>query len=156
MGLEGWWQGGGGELKRACESVFVRRAFCFQAVDTEGTTSHMHTHTHTTTTHRIDTQSTGFPEPVVVLLRGASGDEEVGAAGANLQGVVLTQDLPHLSHLGECGELVSGGGGRRVGRVRGSGGVVLTQGLPHLSHFICQPTPNPDYPTTGFKYQRIA
>jgi phosphoglucan,water dikinase len=42
-----------------------------------------------------------FNEPVVVLLRGASGDEEVAAAGANLKGVVLTQDLPHLSHLGE-------------------------------------------------------
>lgn len=42
-----------------------------------------------------------FKEPVVVLLRSASGDEEVAAAGANLKGVVLTQDLPHLSHLGE-------------------------------------------------------
>lgn len=42
----------------------------------------------------------GFNEPVVVLLRSASGDEEVAAAGANLKGVVLTQDLPHLSHLG--------------------------------------------------------
>jgi phosphoglucan,water dikinase len=38
---------------------------------------------------------------VVVLLRSASGDEEVGAAGNNLKGVVLTQDLPHLSHLGK-------------------------------------------------------
>lgn len=43
---------------------------------------------------------TGFNEPVVVLLRSASGDEEVAAAGANLKGVLLTQDLPHLSHLG--------------------------------------------------------
>uniref|UniRef100_A0A383WH22 CBM20 domain-containing protein n=1 Tax=Tetradesmus obliquus TaxID=3088 RepID=A0A383WH22_TETOB len=42
----------------------------------------------------------GFNEPVVVLLRSASGDEEVGASGNALQGVVLTQDLPHLSHLG--------------------------------------------------------
>jgi phosphoglucan,water dikinase len=42
-----------------------------------------------------------YDEPVVVLLRSASGDEEVSAAGHQLQGVVLTQDLPHLSHLGE-------------------------------------------------------
>ncbi|KAF6253313.1 pyruvate phosphate dikinase [Scenedesmus sp. NREL 46B-D3] len=41
-----------------------------------------------------------FDEPVVVLLRSASGDEEVSASGHQLQGVVLTQDLPHLSHLG--------------------------------------------------------
>jgi phosphoglucan,water dikinase len=38
---------------------------------------------------------------VIVLLREASGDEEVAAAGRNLRGMVLTQDLPHLSHLGE-------------------------------------------------------
>lgn len=31
----------------------------------------------------------------------ADGDEEVGAAGPCVAGVVLTQDLPHLSHLGE-------------------------------------------------------
>jgi hypothetical protein len=43
----------------------------------------------------------GLSEPVVVLLRGADGDEEVAAAGAALKGVVLTQELPHLSHLGE-------------------------------------------------------
>jgi hypothetical protein len=43
----------------------------------------------------------GFNEPVVVLLRSASGDEEVSAAGSNLKGVMLTQDLPHLSHLGK-------------------------------------------------------
>jgi phosphoglucan,water dikinase len=48
-----------------------------------------------------------FNEPVVVLLRSASGDEEVAAAGQQLQGVVLTQDLPHLSHLGK---LYSDGG----------------------------------------------
>lgn len=46
---------------------------------------------------------TGLKESVIVLLRSASGDEEVGAAGANLKGVVLTQDLPHLSHLGKWG-----------------------------------------------------
>jgi hypothetical protein len=33
-------------------------------------------------------------------VRGASGDEEVGSLGSRLAGVVLAQDLPHLSHLG--------------------------------------------------------
>lgn len=42
-----------------------------------------------------------FQEPVVVLLRQASGDEEVAAAGKMLKGVVLAQELPHLSHLGK-------------------------------------------------------
>eukprot|EP00878_Enallax_costatus_P003846 GHUV01004062.1.p1 GENE.GHUV01004062.1~~GHUV01004062.1.p1 ORF type:complete len:1053 (+),score=249.89 GHUV01004062.1:1558-4716(+) len=42
----------------------------------------------------------GFHEPVVVLLKSASGDEEVAAAGRMLKGVVLAQELPHLSHLG--------------------------------------------------------
>jgi phosphoglucan, water dikinase len=40
-------------------------------------------------------------EPVVLLLRGADGDEEVAAAGRCVRGIVLTQELPHLSHLGE-------------------------------------------------------
>jgi hypothetical protein len=47
-----------------------------------------------------------YDEPVVVLLRSANGDEEVSAAGHQLQGVVLTQDLPHLSHLGELKKLL--------------------------------------------------
>lgn len=43
----------------------------------------------------------GSDDPVVLLVRNASGDEEVGAAGANLKGVILCHSLPHLSHLGE-------------------------------------------------------
>lgn len=42
----------------------------------------------------------GTDDPVVLLVHSASGDEEVGAAGANLKGVILRQSLPHLSHLG--------------------------------------------------------
>lgn len=40
--------------------------------------------------------------PVVLLLREADGDEEVAAAGRCVRGIVLTQELPHLSHLGGC------------------------------------------------------
>ncbi len=40
-------------------------------------------------------------QPVVLLLREADGDEEVGAAGPCVKGIILTQELPHLSHLGE-------------------------------------------------------
>lgn len=39
-------------------------------------------------------------EPAVVVVRNASGDEEVGSAGPNLKAVVLCHSLPHLSHLG--------------------------------------------------------
>ena len=39
-------------------------------------------------------------EPVVLLVKQASGDEEVGACGVNLRGVILCHGLPHLSHLG--------------------------------------------------------
>ena len=39
--------------------------------------------------------------PVVLLVKRASGDEEVGALGVNLKGVILCHGLPHLSHLGE-------------------------------------------------------
>ncbi len=42
----------------------------------------------------------GSDDPVVLLVRNASGDEEVGAAGANLKGVMLCHSLPHLSHMG--------------------------------------------------------
>ncbi|KAK9842786.1 hypothetical protein WJX74_002436 [Apatococcus lobatus] len=38
--------------------------------------------------------------PVVLLVKEASGDEEVGAAGGDLKGVILCHSLPHLSHLG--------------------------------------------------------
>ena len=41
-------------------------------------------------------------EPVVLLVKQASGDEEIGAAGVNLKGVILCHGLPHLSHLGEA------------------------------------------------------
>jgi phosphoglucan,water dikinase len=40
-------------------------------------------------------------EDVVLLVKAASGDEEVGTAGSRVKGVVLCQELPHLSHLGE-------------------------------------------------------
>ena len=40
-------------------------------------------------------------EAVILLVKQASGDEEVGAAGANLKGVLLCHGLPHLSHLGK-------------------------------------------------------
>lgn len=43
----------------------------------------------------------GSDDPVILLVKKASGDEEVGAAGANLRGVILSHSLPHLSHLGE-------------------------------------------------------
>ncbi|VAH99085.1 unnamed protein product [Triticum turgidum subsp. durum] len=38
--------------------------------------------------------------PVVLLVNKADGDEEVKAAGDNIVGVILLQELPHLSHLG--------------------------------------------------------
>ncbi|PON66919.1 Glucoamylase, starch-binding [Parasponia andersonii] len=37
---------------------------------------------------------------IVLLVNKADGDEEVTAAGSNIVGVVLLQELPHLSHLG--------------------------------------------------------
>ncbi|OEL21669.1 Phosphoglucan, water dikinase, chloroplastic [Dichanthelium oligosanthes] len=40
-------------------------------------------------------------EPVVLVVNKADGDEEVKAAGNNIVGVILLQELPHLSHLGE-------------------------------------------------------
>lgn len=39
-------------------------------------------------------------EVVVLLVNRADGDEEVKAAGGNVAGIVLCQELPHLSHLG--------------------------------------------------------
>lgn len=38
--------------------------------------------------------------PVILVVKKAYGDEEVTAAGTNIKGVVLLQELPHLSHLG--------------------------------------------------------
>ncbi|GAB4844035.1 Phosphoglucan, water dikinase, chloroplastic [Ancistrocladus abbreviatus] len=38
--------------------------------------------------------------PVILVVSKANGDEEVTAAGANIVGVILLQELPHLSHLG--------------------------------------------------------
>ncbi|MED6171495.1 Phosphoglucan, water dikinase, chloroplastic [Stylosanthes scabra] len=38
--------------------------------------------------------------PIVLLVNKADGDEEVTAAGKNIVGVILQQELPHLSHLG--------------------------------------------------------
>lgn len=38
--------------------------------------------------------------PVILVVRKADGDEEVTAAGPNIKGVILLQELPHLSHLG--------------------------------------------------------
>lgn len=38
--------------------------------------------------------------PVILAVKKASGDEEVKAAGNNIVGIILSQELPHLSHLG--------------------------------------------------------
>ncbi|CAI9117453.1 OLC1v1018851C1 [Oldenlandia corymbosa var. corymbosa] len=38
--------------------------------------------------------------PVILVVNKADGDEEVTAAGSNIAGIVLLQELPHLSHLG--------------------------------------------------------
>ncbi|XP_020594481.1 phosphoglucan, water dikinase, chloroplastic-like, partial [Phalaenopsis equestris] len=38
--------------------------------------------------------------PVILAIKKANGDEEVKAAGSNIVGVILSQELPHLSHLG--------------------------------------------------------
>ncbi|GLU18569.1 hypothetical protein SLE2022_348620 [Rubroshorea leprosula] len=38
--------------------------------------------------------------PVILVVKKADGDEEVMAAGTNIKGIVLLQELPHLSHLG--------------------------------------------------------
>ncbi|CAI0453123.1 unnamed protein product [Linum tenue] len=38
--------------------------------------------------------------PIILVVNKADGDEEVTAAGSNIVGVVLLQELPHLSHLG--------------------------------------------------------
>ncbi|MCO5613028.1 hypothetical protein L7F22_067302 [Adiantum nelumboides] len=38
--------------------------------------------------------------PILLLVKEADGDEEVKASGENVAGVILLQELPHLSHLG--------------------------------------------------------
>ncbi|XP_074320699.1 phosphoglucan, water dikinase, chloroplastic isoform X3 [Silene latifolia] len=38
--------------------------------------------------------------PVILVVQNADGDEEVTAAGTNIVGIILLQELPHLSHLG--------------------------------------------------------
>ncbi|XP_014513502.1 phosphoglucan, water dikinase, chloroplastic [Vigna radiata var. radiata] len=38
--------------------------------------------------------------PIILVVNKADGDEEVTAAGRNIVGVILQQELPHLSHLG--------------------------------------------------------
>ncbi|KAL3506570.1 hypothetical protein ACH5RR_031952 [Cinchona calisaya] len=38
--------------------------------------------------------------PVILVVNKADGDEEVTATGSNIAGIVLLQELPHLSHLG--------------------------------------------------------
>ncbi|XP_065861529.1 phosphoglucan, water dikinase, chloroplastic isoform X3 [Euphorbia lathyris] len=38
--------------------------------------------------------------PVILVVNKADGDEEVTAAGGDIVGVVLLQEMPHLSHLG--------------------------------------------------------
>ncbi|XP_077226596.1 chloroplastidic phosphoglucan, water dikinase (ATGWD3) [Tasmannia lanceolata] len=43
---------------------------------------------------------TSITGPVILVVKKADGDEEVKAAGSNIVGVVLLQELPHLSHLG--------------------------------------------------------
>jgi phosphoglucan,water dikinase len=45
-------------------------------------------------------QGQDINEDVVLLVKAASGDEEVGATGLQLKGVILQHSLPHLSHLG--------------------------------------------------------
>jgi len=45
----------------------------------------------------LDELGRDFPEPVLVLLKNAEGDEEIPHG---IAGIVLAHDLPHLSHLG--------------------------------------------------------
>ncbi|OWM70950.1 hypothetical protein CDL15_Pgr013131 [Punica granatum] len=44
--------------------------------------------------------SSSVDGPLILMVKRADGDEEVTAAGKNIAGVVLLQELPHLSHLG--------------------------------------------------------
>eukprot|EP00262_Sarcandra_glabra_P011298 TRINITY_DN2713_c0_g1_i2.p1 TRINITY_DN2713_c0_g1~~TRINITY_DN2713_c0_g1_i2.p1 ORF type:complete len:1245 (-),score=236.50 TRINITY_DN2713_c0_g1_i2:241-3843(-) len=47
-----------------------------------------------------DSLPSSLTGPVILVVNKADGDEEVRAAGSNIVGVVLLQELPHLSHLG--------------------------------------------------------
>ncbi|RAL54400.1 hypothetical protein DM860_001528 [Cuscuta australis] len=38
--------------------------------------------------------------PVILVVNKADGDEEVSTVGSNIAGIILLQELPHLSHLG--------------------------------------------------------
>ncbi|OWM70948.1 hypothetical protein CDL15_Pgr013129 [Punica granatum] len=44
--------------------------------------------------------SSSVDGPLILMVKRADGDEEVTAAGKNIEGVVLLQELPHSSHLG--------------------------------------------------------
>ncbi|KAJ7957314.1 phosphoglucan, water dikinase, chloroplastic [Quillaja saponaria] len=44
--------------------------------------------------------SSSVEGPIILVVDKADGDEEVTAAGNNIVGVILRQELPHLSHLG--------------------------------------------------------
>ncbi|KAJ3671942.1 hypothetical protein LUZ60_008021 [Juncus effusus] len=44
--------------------------------------------------------SNDINRPFILVVNKADGDEEVKAAGENIAGVILLQELPHLSHLG--------------------------------------------------------
>ncbi|KAL6504915.1 Phosphoglucan, water dikinase, chloroplastic [Orobanche hederae] len=44
--------------------------------------------------------SSSVKGPVILVVSKADGDEEVTAAGADITGIILMQELPHLSHLG--------------------------------------------------------
>ncbi|KAJ4723049.1 phosphoglucan, water dikinase, chloroplastic-like [Melia azedarach] len=46
------------------------------------------------------TLPSSIEEPIILFVNKADGDEEVTAAGNNILGVILLQELPHLSHLG--------------------------------------------------------
>lgn len=49
----------------------------------------------------LEQASSAHPDsPLVLLVRRADGDEELGPLGWRLKGVVLRQELAHLSHLG--------------------------------------------------------
>ncbi|KAJ7532987.1 hypothetical protein O6H91_13G028200 [Diphasiastrum complanatum] len=49
---------------------------------------------------RIVPGSLPSSESIILLVKKADGDEEVKAAGANVVGIILQHELPHLSHLG--------------------------------------------------------
>ncbi|KAK4772818.1 hypothetical protein SAY86_014593 [Trapa natans] len=44
--------------------------------------------------------SSSVEGPIILIVKKADGDEEVTTVGKNIVGVILLQELPHLSHLG--------------------------------------------------------